>query len=127
MADMPGGFIRGTKYDRTMAQALVDFLKGKTEEQVEEILLELGGQFLPGKADLNVMLPFLPRFPLHLNIWFADEEFSPSARLLVDRCAVHYLTVEDAVSMGDVIIDLLVSFCGMVCCCKGGEMRCMNI
>ncbi len=107
MADMPAGLIRGTKYDRTVARALTGFLNGKTEAQVKALLQDLGGQFLPGKADLNVRLPFLPRFPLYLNIWFADEDFPPSARLLVDRCAEHYLTIEDAVSIGDVVMELL--------------------
>ncbi len=109
MADMPAGLVRGTKYDRTVAQALTVFLKGKTEEQVREILSDMRAEFLTGRADLNAKLPFLPRFPLYLNIWFEDEEFPPSARLLVDRCAEHYLTIEDAVSLGDVILDLLNS------------------
>ncbi len=87
MADMPAGLVRGTKYDHTIAQALTAFLNGKTEEQVKQILQNLGGKIVQGKADLNVVLPFLPRFPLYLNIWFADEEFPPSARLLVDRCS----------------------------------------
>ncbi len=107
MADMPSGLVRGTKYDRTAAQALTAFLRGKSEQQVKAILKNLGGGFLPGKADLCVRLPFLPRFPVYINIWFADEEFPPSARLLVDRCAEHYLTIEDAVSLGDVVLELL--------------------
>lgn len=104
MADMSAGLVRGTKYDRTAAEALTVFLKDKTEEQVKETMQSLGGAFLPGKADLNVMLPFLPRFPLYLNIWFADEEFPPSARLLGDKSAGHYLTIEDAVSVGEVVL-----------------------
>ncbi len=107
MADMPAGLVRGTKYDRTAAQALAAQLKDKTEDQVKEILRGLGGVLLPGKADLSVMLPFLPRFPLYLNIWFGDEEFLPSARLMVDKAAGHYLTIEDAVSVGEVVIGLL--------------------
>ncbi len=109
MADMPAGLVRGTKYDRTVAHALTVFLKGKTEEQVRAVLSDIGAEFLIGRADLNAMLPFLPRFPLYLNIWFEDEDFPPSARLLVDRCAEHYLTIEDAVSLGDVVLDFLNS------------------
>ncbi len=107
MADLPAGLVRGTKYDRTVAEALAAFLKDKTENRVKEILGALGGIFLPGKADLNVMLPFLPKFPLYLNIWFADEEFPPSARLLLDKSAGHYLSIEDAVSVGEVLMGLL--------------------
>ncbi len=107
MADMPDGVVRGTKYDRTAAQALATFLQGKTEEEVLSVLQSLGGEVIPGKAALSVRLPYLPRFPLYLNIWFADEEFPPSARLLVDKSAGHYLTIEDAVSIGDVVMELL--------------------
>ena len=107
LSDMPDGVIRGTKYDATAATALSAFLRGKSEADVKPVLAALGAQFLPGKADLNAKLPFLPRFPLYLNIWFADDEFPPSARLFVDRSAGHYLTVEDAVMVFEFVIELL--------------------
>ncbi len=107
MGDMPDGLVRGTKYDRTAAKALAAFLKNKTPAQVKAHLACLGAAFLPGKADLNAVLPFLPRFPLYLNIWFADEEFPPSARLFVDCSAGHYLTIEDTVTVGEVILEIL--------------------
>lgn len=106
LADMPDGVIRGTKYDKTVAETISKFLLGKSECEIKSILENLGAEILTGKADLNVKLPFLPRFPLYLNIWFADEEFPPSARLLVDRSAGHYLTVEDAVMIGEVLQEL---------------------
>lgn len=106
LSDMPDGVIRGTKFDRTAADAICKFLLGKSEDKVKLILEKMGAEFLPGKADMNVKLPFLPRFPLYLNIWFADDEFPPSARLLVDRSAGHYLTVEDAVMTGDLVLAL---------------------
>lgn len=107
LGDMPAGLARGTKHDAAMAQALTAFLNGKTEAQIRQVFYNLGGQILPGKADLNVVLPFLPKFPLYLNIWFADEDFPPSARLLVDPCAPHFLTIEDAVTVGDIVITQL--------------------
>ena len=106
MADMPDGVIRGTKYDKTLASALSTFLVGKCEDTVKAILSGLGAEFLHGKADMNARLDFLPCFPLYLNIWFADDEFPPSARLMVDRSAGHYLTVEDAVMVGEFILEL---------------------
>ena len=107
IGDMPGGMIRGTKYDHTISLALVDFFENKSPELIRSIISGLGGVFLSGKADLNVQLPYLPRFPLYLNIWFADEDFPLSAKLLADRCAAHYLTVEDTVTVGEVVLDLL--------------------
>ena len=67
----------------------------------------LGGEFLPSKADLTVRLLLFPYFPVQINIWFADEEFSASARMLLDGNAGHVLTVEDAVVAGELILRLL--------------------
>ena len=46
-------------------------------------------------------------YPVLLQIWFADEEFAPSGRLLLDSCASHYLTMEDAVMVGELLLKLL--------------------
>lgn len=107
LGDMPGGLVRGSKYDRSVVQALAAFLNGKTEARLRTVFQSLGGVFRAGKGDLNVTLPYLPRFPLYLSVWFADEEFPASGTLLLDRCAPHYLTVEDAVSLGDVVLERL--------------------
>ncbi len=107
MAQMPSGMVRGGGYDRTTAEYLSRFLRGKSEAQVRAIFASLGGEEIGGKADLNIRLPYLPRFPLYVNVWFADEEFPPSGRLLVDSTAGHYLTIEDAVSVAEVILELL--------------------
>ncbi len=107
MAQMPSGMVRGGGYDRLTADALSAFLKGKTECQVLEKFQSLGGERVEGKAELCLKLPFLPRFPLYVNIWFADEEFPPSGRLFVDASAGHYLTIEDAVCVAEVLMDRL--------------------
>ncbi len=107
MEEVPGGLVRGSKYAQTAAKTLTEFLEGKTQEQVKDMLAALGGEEIAGKADFCVKLPFLPRFPLYLNIWFADEEFPPSARMLVDRSAEHYLTIEDVVTVGEVVLERL--------------------
>lgn len=50
---------------------------------------------------------FLPRCSLWLKVWFADDELPPSGRLLIDESAPHYLTIEDAVTAGSLILDAL--------------------
>ena len=52
-------------------------------------------------------LSFLPRCSLWLKVWFADDELPPSGRLLIDESAPHYLTIEDAVTAGSLILDAL--------------------
>ncbi len=107
MSQMPAGLVRGTKFDQAAASVLEDFVKGHSETEIHSIFEELGGKFLDGKADLSVRLPYLPNIPLTINIWFPDEEFPPSARLLVDKSIEHYLTIEDAVAVGECILKLL--------------------
>ena len=38
----------------------------------------LGGTQVLSNADYCCELPFLPMYPVLLQIWFADEEFAPS-------------------------------------------------
>ncbi len=108
---MPEGVVRGSKFDQTMTKELCNFLKGKREKETADFFVNMGGIFEKTAADMTVRLPFLPRFPLIINIWFADDEFPPSARMLVDEAAGHYLTVEDAVTAGEFIIRLLNAKC----------------
>lgn len=41
------------------------------------------------RADLCAVFPFLPWYSLWLKIWFADEEFEASGKLLVSKSAVY--------------------------------------
>ncbi len=104
---LPDGMIRGVKFDQTASAALSRYISLHTEEDVRESLLALGGEIMDGKADLSVRLPYLPHYPVFINIWFADEEFPPSARMLVDKNSWHNLSIEDAVTVGDYLLRLL--------------------
>ena len=42
-----------------------------------------------------------------LKVWFADDEFEASGKLLVSRSADHYLTIEDAVTVGELLLSKL--------------------
>ncbi len=106
--DMPDGLVRGTNFDRTASAAIEKFVADHSEIEIRDILGKMGGEVISGKADLSVCLPYLPRVPLTVNIWFADEEFPPSARLLADRSIGHYLTIEDAVTVGDYLLRRLM-------------------
>lgn len=50
-------------------------------------------------------LDFAPRYPVWLKVWFGDEEFPASGHLFVDASAPRYLTIEDAVTVGALILD----------------------
>lgn len=104
------GVIRGTKFDRDAERDLAAFLKGKNPEEVRAALRELGAEEIKspaGRPDLCVRIPLLPYYPVILNIWFADEEFPASGKMLLNGSADHYLTVEDAVIAGTLVLELL--------------------
>ena len=105
--NLKDGLIRGTKFDHTADMALARFLKGREPEQIKEVCSFLGAGFRDSNADLCAVFPFLPRYPVVVKIWFADEEFPASGKMLVSASADHYLTVEDAVTAGEVMLGKL--------------------
>ncbi len=102
--DMPDGLVRGTNFDHTISAALAEFVTGHSESELLGIFRKIGGEVISSTADLSVRLWYLPRIPLTVNVWFADEEFPPSVRLMADGSIGHYLTIEDAVTMGDYLL-----------------------
>ena len=76
-------------------------------EELERRCRSLGAELLPSNADFCARFDFAPRYPIWLKVWFADEEFLASGRLLLDESAPHYLTIEDAVTVGSLILDQL--------------------
>lgn len=55
----------------------------------------------------GAVFPFLPHYPIWLKVWFADDEFEASGKLLVSRSTEHYLTIEDAVTVGELLLSKL--------------------
>lgn len=105
--DLKDGLIRGTKFDRTVEAELGKFLADKEPARLKDICASLGAKIVDSKADFTAVFPFFPRYPMTLNVWFADEEFAAAGKLLLSKSADHYLTVEDAVTAGDVLLKLL--------------------
>lgn len=102
--EIKNGVIRGVKFDRTAEGALSELLWGRTPEAVRTACLRAGGEPVPARADLSVQFRLFPRYPLLLNVYFADEEFPASGKLLVSRTAGHYLDIEDAVVAGELLL-----------------------
>ena len=69
----------------------------------------LGAEIVRSNADLCARFLFAPRYPIWLKLWFADEELPASGRLLLDTSAPQYLTIEDAVTAGTILLDALTS------------------
>lgn len=102
-AQQKDGMIRGGGFDRKAENTIsrLDY------HRVKACCTALGGRERPSKADYCAELPFLPMYPVTLNYWQADEEFPASGRLLTDSSAEHYLTIEDAVTVGELLLERL--------------------
>ena len=105
--NLKDGLIRGTKFDRTAEQKLEKLLQDKEPEKIQKACTSLGAEFTETKADLCAVFPVLPRYPVTLKIWFADEEFPASGKLFLQDHADHYLSVEYAVTVGEILLQKL--------------------
>lgn len=97
------GMIRGGDFDRRAEL----FFRTLDIALLKKRYMELGGICKNAQADLCVEFPFLPMYPIMLNFWQADDEFPASGRLMVDASASHYLTIEDAVTVGELLLENL--------------------
>ena len=101
------GLVRGGGLDRNAELIVRRDLGVLPPEELARRCLSMGAELLPSNADFCAHVSFLPRCSLWLKVWFADDELPPSGRLLIDESAPHYLTIEDAVTAGSLILDAL--------------------
>lgn len=103
---MKSGMVRGGGIDRKCELAIQN-LKNLNEDTLAEICKRIGGEPILSNADAAFRIPFLPNFPVVLKIWLPDEDFPASGRLLLDSSADHYLTIEDAVTVAEILLERL--------------------
>lgn len=106
-ADHKDGMVRGGGFDREAESAISQKLGRLSCGELERRCLALGARTEASNADFCAVFSFAPNYPVWLKIWFADEEFPASGRVLLDAAAEHYLSIEDAVTVGGVILDKL--------------------
>lgn len=110
-SELPGGMARGGNFDRKCEGIISQKLGDKQPEIVQKACEVLGAQIIPSNADLCAIFPFLPMYPVTLKIWFADDELHGTGRLLLNASADHYLSTEDAVTVGELVLNALVDKC----------------
>lgn len=106
-AQYKDGMIRGGGHDQKVENAVRQTLGRLSAEELRRRCAQLGAREAASNADFCVEIPALPMYPVTLKIWFADEEFDASGRMLVDSSAPHYLTIEDAVMLVELILERL--------------------
>ena len=102
--NLKDGLIRGTRFDHTTDLELQKILKDQPEEKIQKACKTLGAQFIETKADLCAVFSFLPFYPVTLKIWYTDDEFPATGKLFLHGNADHYLSVEDAVTVGEIML-----------------------
>lgn len=105
--ELKDGLIRGARFDKTVEAELERFLKNKDEKQVIEVFKSLDAEFIDSKADLSAVFYIYPYYPVTISVWFEDEEFPPTGKMFLDKTADHYLTIEDAVGVGELMIKII--------------------
>lgn len=100
---MKSGMVRGGGIDQKCELAIQNLGK----DTLARICENMGGEPIVSNADGAWKIPFLPRFPVILKIWLPDEDFPASGRLLLDASADHYLTIEDAVTVAEILLERL--------------------
>lgn len=108
------GMIRGGGFDRAAENAIRSRIGTIEEALLVRRCLALGAERVASNADLCMCFPFAPHCPLWLKMWFADEEFPASGRMFIDENADRCLTVEDAVTIGSLILDFIAGGTGWI-------------
>ena len=103
----PGGMARGENFNRDVENIVREKLGKMDAAELERRCQALGARIIPSNADFCAEFSFAPCWPVWLKLWLADDEFPASGRMLVDESAAHYLTIEDAVTVGSLILDAL--------------------
>lgn len=114
MADLSeGGLARGTSFDREIDALIANRLGRQSPERIRAACERLGARFVDNpRADLCADFFFLPRFPLRLNLWYADDEFPASGKLLVNDGVKQCLGTEAIGTVGTLLIRGLCDACG---------------
>ena len=107
-----GGMVRGASFDREIDSLIASRLGCFTPGQIENACAELGG-VLQGecRADLCAVFAFMPRFPLRLQLWFADDEFPASGKVLINDGVKHCLGTEAIGTVATLLIQQLCTAC----------------
>lgn len=106
--ELPGGMVRGGGFDRQSERTLSLQLGNCPPDLVRKACEALGAEIFDSNADLSGVFHLFPFYPITLKLWFADEELPGSGRLLLDRSAAHFLSVEDAVTAGSLVLEGLL-------------------
>ncbi|MCB2225704.1 MAG: DUF3786 domain-containing protein [Desulfarculaceae bacterium] len=112
--ELPGG----ADFARTLSQLVDVRLAGAFAGKLAQLsaaAAELGGEALPtsSASDGAWRFPALPKLPLELRFYDADEEFPAEAKMLYDITAPNFLDLECLAALGHILVLELERAAGM--------------
>lgn len=103
--ELPDGFVRGEQFDRSCERTIAATIGNYDPEKLRAACIRLGATLKESRSDLCAEFSFVPRYPITLNLWFAEDELPGSGKMLLDGNAGHQLSTEDAVTVGELILE----------------------
>jgi len=107
---LKGGGVKVEQIVREVEEPLIEMFS-KSEDATAKAVSRLGGRLVEGQpSDMAWMMPLLPKVPMLLLFWRADEEFPARVKVLFDRSADRFLDVETIMYVGEGFVKALERF-----------------
>lgn len=96
-------------YGSVFKKRVIDIVANKYGQHPQELLsvLERFSGKRVDQADVGIVLEVFERVPLLVLLWRGDEEFSPSANILFDKCITNIFCIEDIIVMAETVVRML--------------------
>lgn len=106
-SELKDGMVRGGGFDRRCEAEVSGFFALVPKSRLRKACLSLGAELISSNADICAVFPFLPRYPVTLKIWFPEDDLPGSGKMFLNASADRFLTIEDAVTVGDIVLEAL--------------------
>lgn len=110
-AELPDARFYVSAFQGYTGDALVRALGPLADERLEAAVGRLGGTLLAGfPSDFSWLIPALPRVPVVVSWWNADEEFPARAEMLFDTTASHHLPTDGCAILSSWLTHKLIEY-----------------
>ncbi len=110
LSELPGGAFYNAAYQGYSGNRIVKVFENDMES-LKKAARRSGGT-PESIGDLGFRFQALPRVPLCLAYWCGDDEFPPSARVLFDGSASHYLPTDLCAFLGSTLTEMVIKAAG---------------
>ncbi|MCS7252922.1 MAG: DUF3786 domain-containing protein [Armatimonadota bacterium] len=106
--ELPGGIAYHVSFDSRVKKLLLSVFGDDDGSKLREAAKKLGAEDV-NYGDVGLRIWALPRVPIIIAFWAADEEMPASISILFDSSISSYLTTEDVAVLGEHLAEKLVA------------------